>query len=181
MPLTCILPQPSLLRGRTLTLALHPLSSQAKNAEDLLWRTSTGEQYATRKDGMPAPMSDISRSGPALPMGIDVGLAARLQMELIGTLVKAGSRKHFRQIVLAASSGDGLGSLSKEDLRQMFKMRMNIEPVEEVLDSLMAGRDRIEADELMAAIHADIQAPKRERERELLLTERECVRKCVRV
>jgi len=107
-------------------------------------------------------MSDISKSGAHLPSGLDVSLTARLQLELIGTLIKAGNRKQLRKIVLASSGtgkkGQGLGSLSKEELRTMFKMRMNIEPVEEVLDAFVGGRERVTAEDLMAAISADIQS-----------------------
>jgi hypothetical protein len=83
-----------------------------------------------------------AKSGTFLPtsQGLEVDLAARLQMELISTLVRAGTRQQLRKVVLAVTGSEGTGSLHRENLRVMFKKRMNLDPLEEVLNVILDGK-----------------------------------------
>jgi len=129
---------------------------EAHNEEQRIWRTKGGETHGQR-DHAVVHMSDESPSAPNLPLGLEVDLAARLQLELIGTLVKAGNRLSLKKLMLASCVGDET-TLNREGLRLLFKKRMNIEPLEEVLDALMQGKRRVDADDVMNMIAKDIQA-----------------------
>jgi len=109
---------------------------------ETIWRLPSGAVGDIRKGELDAGDEERDKPLTLLPGTLRLSPPARLQMELIATVVASKARGFIRGLLQQCSTTRGL--LSREGLRRGIKM-LNVEPHEEILTALMGGRRVVQA------------------------------------
>jgi len=124
-----------------------------KELKGTIWRLPSGSIGNLNLGDLDTELHSRDKALSMIPTAMVLTEPARLQMELIGTVVANKSRGYVRALLGQCSNGKN--KLTREQLRRAFRM-LNVDPHEELLDHLMGGKKWIHDMDVARSIEGDI-------------------------